>query len=246
MNSKTFASLISWEIDEYLNLPVFCFLVASAVVATLFQGAGFNPLGRWATLYDNSGQVFFVLALVVGALFSRSYAGNIGRGETKVLFSYPIQRWQMFLSKFVALFAVVFVVYSVSYSVNIYLLGLSLFEPMFFLVLLGFLLQLMLACGVAVAFSMVTKNEIISVLASILLLFSLDNITDSISYFSAQGRLAIFFQYFGGQLYGKSVLGANVIVSFDDVLAAVLVPLLIFVFLFVLAFVYFTRFMEVD
>ena len=246
MKTKNFGMLVRWELEEYLSLPVLAFIVASAVISVLFQNPNPNIAGGYINLHSGSELVLFIMALVAGAFFSRSYAGSIGRGETKLLLSYPIRRWQLFLSKFVALFITIFAAYSLAYTLNLYFFRISLFEPMFHLTLLAFLLQLMLASGIAVAISMVTKNEIMSMMASLLLLLGVENMSGIPGYVSAKGSFKILFQYFSEQLYGFLPFGEEFIVTFDDAIAAIAVPISLFLLLFVLSFVYFTRFMEID
>lgn len=247
MELPSFIRLIRWELEEYLSLPVLSFIIASAILAVLVQASsGFLPGSNYVNLYHGSGTVFMILTLVAGAFFSRSFAGSLGRGELKVLLSYPIKRWQLFLSKVTALFVVIFVIYSTAYSMHLYLDGISLFEPMFYLTLFAFLLQLMLACGVSVAVSMVTKNEIMSMMASVLLLLGIDNVAGTQNYLSSQGRFRFLFQYFGELTHGAPPLGNELIVTADDIVIVVSIPVLVFVVLLFLSFVYFTRIMEVD
>ncbi|HDQ05927.1 MAG TPA: hypothetical protein ENN36_04290, partial [Candidatus Bathyarchaeota archaeon] len=229
MERKCFFSLIRWEIEEYVNLPVLAFLIASAIIAVLATNTphilpGFN----YVNLYYGSGTVFVILTIVAGAFFSRSFAGSIGRGEVKLMLSYPIKRWQLFLSKFTAIFLVVFVIYGSTYSLHLYLDALSLFEPMFYLSLFAFLLQLMLACAVSVAVSLVTKNEVMSILTTVLLLLGIDSVASS-SYLSAQGRFQFLFQYFGELTHGSLPFGDNLMVTAEDITVAVTVPVMIFV-----------------
>lgn len=247
MELPSFIRLIRWELEEYLSLPVLSFIIASAILAVLVQASsGFLPGSNYVNLYHGSGTVFMILTLVAGAFFSRSFAGSLGRGETKLLLSYPVKRWELFLSKVTALFVVIFVIYSTAYSMHLYLDGISLFEPMFYLTLFAFLLQLMIACGVSVAVSMVTKNEIMSMMASVLLLLGIDNIAGTQNYLSSQGRFRFLFQYFGELTHGAPPLGDEFIVTTDDIVILVSIPVLVFVVLLFLSFVYFTRVMEVD
>jgi ABC-type transport system involved in multi-copper enzyme maturation permease subunit len=247
MELPSFIRLIRWELEEYLSLPVLSFIIASAILAVLVQASsGFLPGSNYVNLYHGSGTVFMILTLVAGAFFSRSFAGSLGRGETKLLLSYPVKRWELFLSKVTALFVVIFVIYSTAYSMHLYLDGISLFEPMFYLTLFAFLLQLMIACGVSVAVSMVTKNEIMSMMASVLLLLGIDNIAGTQNYLSSQGRFRFLFQYFGELTHGAPPLGDEFIVTADDIVILVSIPVLVFVVLLFLSFVYFTRVMEVD
>ena len=243
---KKFFGLIRWELEEYLSLPVLAFLIASAIIAVLVQSGHSMPHPQYANLHYGSGTVLLILTMVAGAFFARSYAGSIGRGETKLMLSYPIKRWHLFLSKFTAMFMTIFVIYTAAFSLHLYLDGLSIFEPMFFLSLLSFLLQLMLACSIAIGVSMVTKSEIMSILAAVLLLFGIDNVVGTQNYLSAQGREFYIFQYFGKQIYGAFPFGDNNIVIATDVSVAILVPIAIFCVLIMGSFLYFSRFMEVD
>jgi ABC-type transport system involved in multi-copper enzyme maturation permease subunit len=243
---KTFGDLVRWELNEYLSLPMFAFIVVSAIFATLFQNSGVSVEGGYVLLFYGSNLVFFVMTLVAGAFFSRSFGGSVGKGEIKLLLSYPIKRWHIFLSKFVALFAVIFVVYCVAYSIDLYLFGLTLFEPMFYLTLFAFLLQLLLVCGVSISVSMITKNEVMSMMASLLLLLGINNLVGVDSGFSAQGRLRYLFQYFGRQIYGVLPFGDGLVITFGDVVMSIMVPLLVFAILLILSFVYFNYFMDVD
>jgi hypothetical protein len=117
---------------------------------------------------------------------------------------------------------------------------------MFYLTLFAFLLQMMMTCGVSVAVSMVTKSEIMSMMASVLLLLGLDNIAGTENYLSSQGRFRFLFQYFGELTHGVPPFGDEIIVTADDVVMLIAVPVSIFAVLIVLSFVYFTRVMEVD
>lgn len=243
---KKFMGLIRWELEEYLSLPVIAFLVASAIIAVLIQPGHSIPHPQYANLYYGSGTVLLILTMVAGAFFARSYAGSLGRGETKLMLSYPIERWQIFISKFTVMFLTVLVIYTGAFSMHVYLDGLSIFEPMFALSLLSFLLQLMLACSIAIGVSMVTKSEIMSILAAVLLLFGVDSVAGAQNLLSAQGREFYILQYFGRQIYGVYPFGDNSIVTAADVLVAILVPIVVFCMLIIGSFLYFSRFMEVD
>jgi ABC-type transport system involved in multi-copper enzyme maturation permease subunit len=246
MEHKNFFGLVRWQIEEYLNLPILAFLIASAIIAVLSQTSTNILPDDYVNLYYGSGAVFTILALVASALFSRSFAGSMARGEMKLMLSYPIKRWQLFISKFTALFLTIFVIYGAVYSLHFYLDMLNLFEPMFYLSLFAFFLQLMVACAVSVAVSMVSKNEAISILASVLLLLGLDNMSGTSSYFSGQGRFQFLFQYFGKLTHDSLPFGDKFIVTTYDVVMAVSVPALIFAVLLFAAFVYFIRILEVD
>ncbi|MCW4009335.1 MAG: ABC transporter permease [Candidatus Bathyarchaeota archaeon] len=245
----SFFSLLRWELEEYLSFPVLAFLIVSAIAAVLFQtnsGGHITSERSYISLFHTSGTVFLFLTFCAGVFFSRSFAGAVGKGETKLMLSYPVKRWQLFLSKFTALFPIIFVIYGAAYALLLYFNSISVFEPMFFVTLLAFLLQLMLTCGVSVAVAMVTKSEIISILASLLFLLGIDSVGGAGTYLSAQGRLKFLFSYFGDLIHPDVPPFTEFSATAGDAATAVVVPVVIFLVLFVAAFVYFTRFMEVD
>jgi len=245
MGQHKFLGLMRWEIEEYLSLPLLAFLAASAVIATLSY-TYFSAPSPYYNLFWGSGTVLLILALVAGAFFARSYAGSIGRGETKLMLSYPVKRSALFLSKFTTLFLVVFVIYIPVYYLHVYIDGIAAFDPLVFLALFGLLLELMLACSVAIGISIVTKSEIMSILATVLLLFGLDSILGWNNVLSAQGRVYYLLQYFGEQLHGTLPIPSTYGVTADGTLLAVLLPIIVFAVLIGGSYLYFTRVMEVD
>ncbi len=246
MAQHKFLGLMRWELEENLSLPLLAFLVASAIIATMINYHFEPPYREYTRLYYSSGTVFLISGLATGAFFARSFAGSISRGTTKIMLSYPIKRSQLFLSKFTALFLVISAIYLPVFCVHVYVDGLAAFGPMILLALFGLLLQLMLTSSVAVVISVVTKSEVVSILATVLLLLGLDSIFGMWDILSAQGRLFHLFQYFGNELYGGLPFLGRDAVTVNATLLAVLVPIVVFVVLIAGSFVYFTRFMEVD
>ncbi len=241
-----FLNLMRWELEEYLSLPLLSFLIAASIIATL-SNSGFRETNIiYSNLFFGSATVLLVLGLVAGVLFARSYAGSISRGEAKLMLSYPVKRSELFFSKFTALFLVVFAIFIPVYTVHIYLDSLVAFDPLVFLTLFGLLLQLMLACSVAVGISMLTKSAMLSTIATVLLLFGLDNILGPRNLLSGQGRIYYLLQYFGEQLHGTLPIPSSLGVTANDTLLAVLVPIAAFVVLIGGSYLYFTRVMEVD
>ena len=246
MAQNKFLGLMRWELEENLSLPLLAFLVASAIIATMVNYRFGSCYREYTRLYYSSGTVFLISSLVAGAFFARSFAGSIGRGTTKIMLSYPIKRSQLFLSKFAALFLVTSVIYVPVFTVHVYVDGLAAFGPMILLSLFGLFLQLMLTCSVAVGISMVTKSEVVSILATVLLLFGLDSVLGQYGILTAQGRLFYLFQYFGNELYGELPFSGFDPVTANETLLAVLAPIMVFVVLMAVSFVYFTRYLEVD
>jgi hypothetical protein len=153
----------------------------------------------------------------------------------------------LFLSKFIALFSVISVVYCSVFSFQVYLLGLSPIEPMVYVSFLGLILQLLLFSSLSVALSIIIKNEVVSILASILLLYGVENIaSSSITYWTSAGRYKILFGYFGLLTHGELPSGFMFIPTINDVAVAIIFPLLLSFFIITICFFYYTRVMEID
>lgn len=248
MNPKTFLILVRWAFEEYLRFPMLEVLIASAIIGVLSQTSIILLFKyNYSSLYMGTTLLFLFLTFSISAVFSRGFAGSLSRGEDKLLLSYPVKRAHLFLSKFIAMAFTFFVVFFAAFSMNIYLNVLSPFEPMFYVALFVLFLQVLLVCAITVAISMVTKNEVVSILASVLLLFGIENLLGSTSYFSGEGRFRVIFAYFGRLIRGEAPFGLeNLVVTTDDIIITISVPLLVSTVLLVASFVYFTRFMEVD
>ncbi len=247
MKHGTLRELFLWEFEHYLSTPVLVFIIASAIIAVLIQTLStIDPTISYVNLYLGSTNVILFLTIISGALFSRSFGGGIGRGEVKLLLSYPNKRWQIFTAKFLSLFLVIFPVYFGSYCLHIYLDALNIFDPMFFVSILALLIQLLLVSSIAICVSMVIKSEIMSILATILLFLGIESIAGAQSLFSSNGRFFMLFQYFGKMSHGTPPFGETIVVSTSSVITIIAVPLGISISLLILSFVYFNKLLEVD
>jgi ABC-type transport system involved in multi-copper enzyme maturation permease subunit len=236
-----------WELEEYMSFPILEIFIVVAIYSILtMPSLEFLSDKTYSNLHWGIQNVFLFLIFAVSAIFARSFAGSFVKGEIKLLLSYPVKRWQLFLSKFVSLFLVVFVVYCAVFSVQIYLQVLSPFEPMFYVSLLGLLLQMFLFCSITVCLSLLVKNEIISILLSILFLYGLEGIVSAGSYWSYTGRFKFLFGYFGIMTHGELPSGLMNNPTIENVVIAIIIPIVISTFLLILSLTYFTRVMEID
>ena len=234
--------LLVWEFEQYLAFPMVEIIIVIAVLTVLtptiietLPGISYNNLLSGIQL------IFLFLIFMAGVLFCHSYAGSLSRGETKLILSYPVQRSKLFLAKFIALFTVFSVVYVGVFALQLPLLVLNPFEPVFYVSVLLVLLHLFLVCTIATALSVVTKNEVLSILTSVLLLFGVESIASMGSLATFTGRFTMVFSFFRHQFHG----GLSSVPLFD-VLVSVFVVLGVSVLLFVFSYVYFTRKMEID
>jgi ABC-type transport system involved in multi-copper enzyme maturation permease subunit len=240
--------LLAWELEEYLAFPIIEVVILIAIFTVLTPTIIETSATRsYSNLLSGIQTIFLFLIFVAGALFCHSYAGSLSKGETKLILSYPVQRSHLFLAKFTALFTVLFAVYAGVFALQIYLLTLSPFEPLFYASLLFVALQLLLVCTISTALSVVTKNEMLSILVSALMLFGIENIAARVSLVSFTGRFTTGFAFVSQQVHGvlprAGVLAAP---PMGDALLSVLVTIGISAFLFVFSYIYYTRKMEID
>ena len=235
-----FFRLFIWELEEYLSLPLLEFLVFVTIFLVLSpQSSSWEFVYRYESLKrPATNLITLFLVFIVGAVFSRSFAGSLAKDEIKMLLSYPVKRWKLFLAKFSALFLSLFGLFSVMLAFNLPLLALSPLEPMFYVTLLGVLLQLLLVCSITVTISLLVKKEVIAALFSIVLLFGIDVTCGEISYLSSSGRFDTIFNYLNPYVSTNTL--------FSEFVNAVALPLAVSAVLLVLSFVYFTYVIQID
>ena len=234
--------LLVWELEESFAFPMLEVILVIAVLTVLTPAiTEVSPASSYVNLTSGIQPIFLFLIFIAGVLFCHSYAGGISRGETKMVLSYPVQRSKLFLSKFIALFTVLSIVYIGVFALQIPLLALNPFEPMFYASVLLVMLQLFLVCTISTVLSVVTKNEVLSILASALLLFGIESIASSESLVTFTGRFTTGFTFVRQYVYGG--LSSTPLI---DGLSSVFVVGGFSVLLFVFSYVYFTRKMEID
>jgi ABC-type transport system involved in multi-copper enzyme maturation permease subunit len=244
---NNFFRLILWELQEYLNFPMLEILVFVVLYSVLNQP---TVVISYSMSYNNLRfgirDITFFMTLGVGALVSRSFGSSISKGEIKTLLSYPLKRGQIFASKFTALFMVFVCTYTAAFSVQIYLMRLNFFEPMFYISVLGMALQLLLMCSLTTIIVLLTKNEVISIFASALLLYGIENVVNPSSFSSFVGRFNAIFSYFGKITHETLPVGIGTEYTLNDAVLAMYIPLAISALLLVIGAIYFVRIMEVD
>ncbi len=244
MTLKKLKRLVVWELEEYWSFPVLEFVIFAAVIAALnlpVRATYFEE--RYLNLGSSMAFIFVFLIFTTGSLFARSFAGSLSKGEMKTMFSYPLERTSVFISKFISNFLMLSVIFAAVYSLNVPLLALDLSEPMLYVSLAAMVIQLIFLCTVATAISLVTRNEIVTFLAHVLFFFGTEALAGEHKLLSSNGRFEIFFNYFLKIYHGLS-FSSNV--SSEEVALAVIIPLLASALLFVGSLFYFSRVMEID
>ncbi len=240
--------LLAWEFEEHLAFPMVEVVILIAICTVLTPTIIETSASRsYSNLLSGIQTVFLFLIFVAGALFCHSYAGSLSKGETKLILSYPVQRSHLFLAKFLALFTVFFAVYAGVFSLQIYLLALNPLEPLFYASLLFVALQLLLVCAISTALSVITKNEMLSILVSALLLFGIENIASQMSLVSFTGRFTTAFAFVSQQVHGVLPrVAVSAAPTMGHALLSLFLTIGISAFLFVFSYIYYTRKMEID
>jgi ABC-type transport system involved in multi-copper enzyme maturation permease subunit len=243
MTNKNMFRLISWEIEEYFSFPVIELVFISTLILMLHQQpSNLEFTMRYKNL--NSSGIYsslIVISFTTGAIVSRSFAGSLARGESKMLLSTPVKRSELFLSKITAQFFVLFCIYLAIFSLNIPLLALDPFNLIFYCSVAALFIQIFLSSSIAISISLLLKSEAASILASVLLLFGLEILIGEGAYYSATGRYNVFFTF-----AEKIVKGVSYGVNTQDVLLAIFIPLVVSISLLGISFVYFTRVIQLD
>jgi ABC-type transport system involved in multi-copper enzyme maturation permease subunit len=237
-----------WELQEYWDFPILEIAAATALFSILnWSYALIYPETRYQILGvmivgPTTFPVTFSLCLIVGAILSHTFAGSLSKEETKMLLSYPVKKWWLLLSKYVTNLFVFFIIYTAAISINIPLLSLSPLEPMLYVTLVSVFIQLLFMCSIVMFISLVLKNEVASVLASIFLLLSMEiygtNQNNLLSFSIRYGMIFRFFEQIFHNVTTEVVL--------QDVLTAIAFPVLVSGLLVALSFLYFNHIMEFD
>jgi ABC-type transport system involved in multi-copper enzyme maturation permease subunit len=248
MDPKVFARLILWELEEYWDFPILEIVTAAALFTILNWSFTFMMAEYRYQVLGGPGPtspIFFTsffLCITAGAVFSHTFAGSISKDETKMLLSFPVKKWWLFLSKFATNLLMFLIIYAVALSINIPLLSLNPFEPMLYVAFGSILLQLAFLCSIAMFLSLMTKNEVASILASVLLTLGIEifgaSRNNSLAFII---RHDITFRYFEQVFHNTATE-----VAFQDALMALVPTVLISVLLLVLSFLYFNYMMELD
>lgn len=246
MKLKNLRSLLAWELEEYMSFPILELILFTAIFSILNQPIlEISPSKSYSNLHWGIQNVFLFLIFVIATVLSRNFAGSYAKGEIKMLLSYPVKRWQLFFSKFMAMFLMFCTIYGAIFSFQIYLNSINPLEPMFFISLLGMFLQILLMSSIVVAVSLIVKNEIVSILSSILILYGIDSVVVAGSYFNATGRFKIVFGYYGYLTHGALPTAIMTFPRLEEVFFAFSIPIIISTLLLIISLVYFRK-IEVD
>ncbi|MCW4010436.1 MAG: ABC transporter permease [Candidatus Bathyarchaeota archaeon] len=247
MTHKSILALMRWELKEYFSFPVFEIVLFIAVFSIL-NTSSILPVyaERYSNLHWGIQNIFFYLTISICAVFSRSFAGAFSKNEIKTLLSYPIKRSSLFFAKYLTMFLTLLIIYASVWASQLYIQALSPLEPMFWVSLLAIIPEILLLSTITVAIALVVKNEVVSIFASVLLLYGLANLeSGGISLLIATGRYKALFGYFSILTHGRLPIGMMYVHPPEDVVIAFLAPLLISIILLAMSIAYFKR-MQID
>lgn len=248
MSLKTLRRLCIWEFEAYWGFPFLEIVLSIAIISGLSYYSGFVNVESkcrefgWA-LYQTYTQLIMIFA--VGVSYSRSFADSINSKVMTVLLSYPLRRWEVFLSKFTTNLLSVYVIFGSNVIFNALLFDMNLLDSALYISLLILFVRSIFLCTVAMTVALVARQEAISILGSVLLLYGLEFATAILEppypYLSMARGGALMFDY----LIGSLCLGASN-VAFQDFLLAFLFPVVVSSILLSAGLIYFQHMMQLD
>ena len=231
MPSKVFVRLLFWEFKKGFRVPVIEIISLLALYvlfssAIQFSSSKMNVGEIRLDVYESFSEslaitlgfsflsLYNVMSIVYPVLVANSFAGEFSRGETRLVFSYPLRRRDIFLAKTISFLFVPYLIFLIYALFMFYLVGFSFtrFIPYIFIIslIVGFL-QAFFVYSFSLVIALYVKDAAISFLASVLLLYGLDyasrGVNPPIKYFipprcfdfvfmSMAGRMSMFSGYF--------------------------------------------------
>ncbi len=227
MRLKSFLRLCVLEFEEYWRFPIFELVLLAAMLVLLNYETN--------ATYSLTTNSRFLLIMIVGVVVPRSLAGSINSGETTVYLSYPVKRGNLLAAKFLVNFVLIFGLFTFAASLYIPLIDYSLQGALMNAFIL--FVQILFLCAAATAMSFLIKNETISAFAFILAFFGLE-----FSVASAQAP----YKYFSFQMGADVIRYYPLRFTFQDLAAALILPLLLSGIFLLITFVYFRWIMQID
>lgn len=247
MTHKSILTLMRWDLKEYFSFPVFEIVLFIAVFSILNTSSiVLSYKESYSNLHWGIQNMFFFLMISICAVFSRTFAGAFSKSEIKTLLSYPIKRSNLFLAKYSTMFLTLLATYASVWTLQLYIQALSPLEPMFWASILAMIPELLLLSAITVTIALVVKNELVSIFASILILYGIENLASGGNFLLfSTGRYKILFGYFSILTHGHLPMGIMYVPTHEDVAIAVSAPILISIILLISSMAYFRK-MQID
>lgn len=242
-------TLVQWELSQYWKYPWLEFLLFSNVSIFLQRPVdSIFDAPRDIILFIFSGFPFLTLfqILLVSFVASRTVAHAFENRELVVLFSQPVSRRAIFLSKFSAGFLVLLIPNIAGLAITSVVLPASPFDMVFAAALLGLFLRMLFLYAIAMSFCLMLKTQVSSFLLTFLvpavIEFGLASQSGSLHYFTVTGNFGLLFSYLTAPA-GQIIIGGP---TGNDVIFSVALPAVISLILLAAGYIYFVRFLQVD
>ena len=240
--------LLSWEIEENLSFPILEFLVFISIVFSLFV---YNPAFDFTV---NDFLIFlsisaYPLLISVSLLYAKSYGESLSNGKIKLLLSYPVRRCEVFLAKYLTNFFFLFLTFSIILLFNAYLNQIETFSVVIISVS-ALLIVIFLFSAVATLISLIIKSNALSAITIFAIFFGFDNITArldkpyNIIFSLTQGGYNIAKDIISQQNIGLQLLVKGI--TENTFMATLIFNIGTAAVAFIVSFIYFVYFMEVD
>ncbi len=241
-------SLISWEIEENLSFPIPEFIIFISIVFSLLVS---NPAINFTVsdfLMFFNGSAYPIL-ISVALLYAKSYGEPISNGKIKLLLSYPVRRREVFFAKYLTNFIFLLLTFGSILFFNAYLTQIDTFS----VILISFaalVIVIFLLSTVATFISLAIKSNALSAITIFAIFFGIDSIARSLDkpyniiFSLTQGGYNIAKYIISQQNVGLQLLGKEISESVFMTILALNTGIAITAF--IVSFVYFVYFLEVD
>ncbi len=161
------------ELNYYLNNPLgYIILILFSVFANFWYVKDVFVVGT-ASMRAFFDSVPWFLMIFIPALTMRIFAEEKKVNTIEVLLTLPVKEWEIVLAKFFALLTLVIIGFSLTLSLPVSLSLLSkIYLPEVLVGYLGLILFSSMMIAFSMIFSLLTKNQIVAFLISLLGIFS--------------------------------------------------------------------------
>jgi ABC-type transport system involved in multi-copper enzyme maturation permease subunit len=250
---RTFTRLLLMEIENVWRFPTPEIVIATAIVIALGTA---NPIiSETAKISSyvstpNWGATIIFLYFIIPTLAARSLAKGLGSNEMRVLLSYPVKRWETLLAKVAVVSVPTFAIFASAFLFNaFYIYQIPALNIMPYNLLIFWLLPTLFITALSFSISLLTRDELKTVLISLFTLLFLEVISDRLSspykYISMAQGLGIIKDYLLALYLGRT---ANFFKNqtIADVQTAFAFPLITAAILVLASFLYFQFKLDID
>lgn len=261
--------IMKWELKNLLKFPILEIIIVFAVfqvgliwiMINSFSVGTYENMLTIPSFHSQIGQFAYriitnnfvnsrtIIYFLASLLLTVSFAYELDTNLTKIYMSYPVKRRDYFVSKFVSCFAVIFLAFLfVGIGFAIFLdpayADVTILSPFILAYALTLALLIFFASSVATIIAIFSKNTALSFIGSFFVLYMFDSSAAKMKIAPPSFLQEIWQTFFTGT---TSVRNGEIIyhMPYVDALKTIYFPVIISLVLFLISFIYYTKYFEV-